>query len=516
MHLASKFLVSAIENADRDTARGFFKGVSEKFAAIAKRDGWGAPIDLARLSELLERSSSHQGRVPGCGLLSTRARLPVFEDFDEHEPRLLLILAEASLRLAALFHDLGHLPLSHDFEFALQDYVSDSNVDEQLKQLCADKPHEEIGHKIAKVVLQGIVQLDRAGSDVHYVVFRMATEILDEKEDHSALGWLHSLVDGELDVDRADYLLRDGRALGLDFAAYDIERLARNVRLTYTDLGGYETTVFERGLTSLESYVLSRCRSNRVLTRHHKSAQVAAAFRYCSAAALRDGAASDFLDCLRRIATGGTDANASAALLTEFARYSDGWWMEKLRAFRAKVHDRREANIADRRTRGGGSSPPSDRSAEILLACLDLILDRGRTLKSVWKREGDLNHDLVGRLNSAVDGLMKPEKQALPRFLKALREDANPVLAVVHRFTPFKFAKDPDTLEMRHGVAKFCVSRGDTTIVPMTELSPLVGSLVRDWEAGLHVHAFVLKQDTRTREQIAELIIKTAQSVVGT
>lgn len=38
------------------------------------------------------------------------------------QERAAITLAEQSLRLAAFFHDLGHLPFSHDFEYGLTTY----------------------------------------------------------------------------------------------------------------------------------------------------------------------------------------------------------------------------------------------------------------------------------------------------------------------------------------------------------------------------------------------------------
>lgn len=40
---------------------------------------------------------------------------------------------------------------------------------------------------------------------------------------------LHSLMAGELDVDRCDYLLRDARAYGFEFVSYDLDRLVDNL-----------------------------------------------------------------------------------------------------------------------------------------------------------------------------------------------------------------------------------------------------------------------------------------------
>jgi hypothetical protein len=66
---------------------------------------------------------------------------------------------------------------------------------------------------------------------------------------------------------------------------------------------GFVTAVDERGFVALESFCLSRARSNQVLTRHHKSAQISAAFRYASVAAMGSPGASGFLRELSAIVT---------------------------------------------------------------------------------------------------------------------------------------------------------------------------------------------------------------------
>ena len=186
------------------------------------------------------------------------------------------------MRLAALFHDLGHLPFSHDTEFALKDFAAairaagKSLPASTLSIANAKAPHEEIGHTLADVVFRLLPESKAAARHV----YSLAKKILDAPEPNpgmlkhqpvSALQWLHSLVDGEIDVDRADYLLRDGQALGLDFAQYDLDRLAANLVLVRTPERGYTTAVNDRVLLPLRAialpdlevikylYVITRC-----------------------------------------------------------------------------------------------------------------------------------------------------------------------------------------------------------------------------------------------------------------
>lgn len=46
-------------------------------------------------------------------------------------------------------------------------------------------------------------------------------------------GALHSIVASEVDVDRLDYLMRDGQRAGTEFGAIDYQRLVDAFELTY-------------------------------------------------------------------------------------------------------------------------------------------------------------------------------------------------------------------------------------------------------------------------------------------
>lgn len=382
MHLASRFLIAALENADASDVQGFFDDLKGQI-------DWSI-LRFEELDELLK----HAGALDALSAIRF-AGFTGMKSEKATENRQLLALVESALRLAALFHDLGHLPFSHDTEFALQDFASakakssPSLPESTLSIANAKAPHEEIGHALAEVVFRLLPE----PSMVVRSVYSLAKKILDTPEPNyglfkhdpaSALQWLHSLVDGEIDVDRADYLLRDGQALGLDFAQYDLDRLVANLVLVKTSDRGYTTAVKEAGLAALESYCLTRSRSHQVFVRHHKVCQIGTALRFACSQFMASSAADPLLQFLSKLTLLGTDTERTTAL-AQYASLDDGWCFQGLRTLQRTCSD------------------------QLLAACLGVVLDRDRALKSLWKRKGDLSEDQLATLRARIKEMTSGE-----------------------------------------------------------------------------------------------------------
>lgn len=485
MHLASLFLTSALENTDEQVALSFFEeidrlGIIDRFAVNDK------DVD----------TFLHVATYAGSGLLAGRVvfRSPKLRKL--HYQYLLAIL-EAALRLAALFHDLGHLPFSHDFEFALKDFITTElrvrsvqlkgkeaetvkDQDPLQKLRSGLPPHETIGHQLANIVLTTLVEAANP-TPVERAAFKLAVKILDHEERYdevpapqvSALGWLHSLVDGEIDVDRADYLLRDARALGLEFANYDLERLLANVKLACDPQLGYITVIREQGLTAVESFLLSRSRSHQVLVRHPKCAQIGAALRYATTATLKNSHGSEFLGALRSLIS---SSDTTSENLQRFARVDDSWWIQTLQ----------------------NSKVDGD---PVLNACLRLVLWREPTLQTVWKRKGDLSQEQRVRVKRITD-------QELDLFevnKKRLFEERQALIAI-HKFRPYAIQARESGSKSEPRDAKLCsvilIQTQSGELQPAAQISPLIASLYSSWEDDIHMQAFVPKNSATSADEI--------------
>jgi HD superfamily phosphohydrolase len=474
MHLASRFILACIENADAHVRQEFFEEIKASINLTI--------TPLEKLDPLLEL----QGTLSA--LSSTRACFSEANENVRTEYRRLLVLVESGLRFAALFHDLGHLPFSHDGEFALRDYTfreaaKGSTLKPGLVAIASGKmpPHEEIGHRLADLAILDLVP---AGDLATRMAFDMGLKILNvqppayHNQEHpkaSALAWLHSIVDGEIDVDRADYLLRDGQALGLDFAGYDVDRLISNLMVVKDASLGFITVVKEQGLNALESFCLSRSRSTEVFVHHHKVAQIAAALRYASSHVYKAPQGEKLLKFLTDLGESQPHTTIQRKeMLTEFAAFDDPWWFEALRSLRRDV-----------------TSDP------LLTACLDLVLDRSRSLWSIWKRQGDLSVDEVKTINEGVDSSFSTNEVInLAKFHKDLLEKG--ILVVPFRFKPFlrrpsqQVAVGQKTVP---GDSVMMVNTKTRGLQPANRVSSRIDSLQQAWDSEVHLYACSSKAD---------------------
>jgi HD superfamily phosphohydrolase len=447
MHLASRFLEAALANAG-DTERGrILRGCR---ALVENHAPLGVGADA-------ERTIAQQGLVAG------RDRDP--------DDRVAVLLVEQGLRLASLLHDLGHLPFSHDFELALEEYFrAHAEARASARNLLAQGPggdavHERIGYALAGVV-QGAVFNERlAGTPLSKpaeVALLVARDILhapaapelDAGEHAAVLSWLHSLVAGELDVDRADYVLRDVRHYGLAAAGYDLDRLVDHLAPVLVEQGRMETTVLPQGVSAAEAFLVARFRMYAWAVYHHKIQQAAAGLRVAIGDLLADGgtAVQTFLSDINLIAGGQPPDEA----VERFVDYDDSWWTGLMR----------------QRLREG-----VDPRVEPWLA---LFTRRRPGPISLWKRASDFPHDDRRAWNSRLPGRDDLDLRAeWERMRTELRADG--VLVERLPFRPWRAdAEGESELKVR-------TDQGPT---PLTRLSALTRALEPAWSDEVQVLAF--------------------------
>lgn len=117
-------------------------------------------------------------------------------DSDPNENRI------KTLRYAALLHDIGHLPFSHAVE----------------KQWLKGASHEQVS--IFAIERYKPIADILAADDIDITTVASLLQ-KKTKEKHRLL---HEIISGQLDADRADYLLRDSHCCGVRYGEYDFHR----------------------------------------------------------------------------------------------------------------------------------------------------------------------------------------------------------------------------------------------------------------------------------------------------
>jgi HD superfamily phosphohydrolase len=162
------------------------------------------------------------------------------------------------VRAAALLHDIGHSPYSHNIEAVIYRETGTYH----------DEVHDLIGSgRVAEILSEEGLNPDR-----------IADLIAGEGE-------LGQLVSGELDVDRMDYLVRDAHHTGVPYGTIDHERLIRELRFVEGQL-----VLDEGNVQSAESLLLARALMNPTVYQHHVARIAKAMLRRATERALDAGA----------------------------------------------------------------------------------------------------------------------------------------------------------------------------------------------------------------------------------
>jgi len=136
-------------------------------------------------------------------------------------------------RLYAMLHDILHLPLSHLFEVAFDDYIKTLKPEPSLEAVCGDwfggkgfaKLHEAAGAVLPEIILR---EANVPEAITQTVVQLMGSKKVDPAEPRRPM---KLLIDFEIDADRIDSTARDGLLAGGEYGNFDIDRLCRSVFL---------------------------------------------------------------------------------------------------------------------------------------------------------------------------------------------------------------------------------------------------------------------------------------------
>lgn len=230
------------------------------------------------LADLAFPGATHTRYAHSLGTMHMASRM--FDQLARHAP---MATADAArlrqtLRLAALFHDLGHAPLSHTTE-AFMPPVGQLN----LGDWADPNPDRRASHEDYTIKLLIDSDLTRVMNEhfreVGVAPDAVAALVAGFRPAHIAAGyflgggvdWLPMLqqcVSSELDADRMDYLLRDSYFAGVPYGRYDHEWLIENLRPVARE-GAYLLGIDARASFGFEDYLLSRYHMFMSVYFHH-------------------------------------------------------------------------------------------------------------------------------------------------------------------------------------------------------------------------------------------------------
>ena len=177
-----------------------------------------------------------------------------------------------AIQSAALLHDVGHPPFSH----ALEDFYV-----RHLQQIAGNVPGYYDGDwQRAKGELPdspmhevvGLLLLDYIDPEtVESVPWAVVKKIMFQSNEGDWSACLRSLVSGEVDIDRLDYLLRDTKRSGTEFGAFDAERLLQSIEIHHVFDGTawlWEVGFGIRATSALESFLSQRLQYYRWVVFH--------------------------------------------------------------------------------------------------------------------------------------------------------------------------------------------------------------------------------------------------------
>ncbi len=197
--------------------------------------------------------------------------------------------------LAALLHDLGQYPLAHDLEEVHPGIFKHTMIGEKLLE---DTMKDRRGRTLMNIIEDPNngwgVSRDALGA-IRGAHSRTKDTLLPTEEPKRSLktNVLAAIIDGQVDADKADYIIRDSVRCELPYGSQlDLERLLRVLTVAIipnvTGPNRVRLGVYDKGLVSAHAFGQARYELFATVYWHHTSRIIKAMLQYATAMGLPD------------------------------------------------------------------------------------------------------------------------------------------------------------------------------------------------------------------------------------
>ncbi|MDR1992845.1 MAG: HD domain-containing protein [Nitrososphaerota archaeon] len=174
------------------------------------------------------------------------------------------------LRLIALTHDLGYAPFSHAAEelfptnFRHEDYtkkiIEETEIAKHIKEI-GEKLQKKLANKlqVSPDELSKKYKIQAITPQLIWMIYGKKPSIDKDEYLWPDFLFLKEFMDGELDCDKMDYLLRDSLYCGVTYGKYDLDRFVSTLRAHKNkNNNSISLAISSGGVQAFEEFVLDR------------------------------------------------------------------------------------------------------------------------------------------------------------------------------------------------------------------------------------------------------------------